>query len=91
MSTIPPCLCVYRMASDGDTIATATELSASEQVETLAELGLYDQALSSADIQKVDKRMIFESLTSRCLIMTDLSDEVIRYVMDDLVLVILRN
>lgn len=79
------------MASDGDTIATATELSASEQVETLAELGLYDQALSSADIQKVDKRMIFESLTSRCLIMTDLSDEVIRYVMDDLVLVILRN
>lgn len=79
------------MASDGDTIATATELSANEQVETLAELGLYDQALSSADIQKVDKRMIFESLTSRCLIMTDLSDEVIRYVMDDLVLVILRN
>jgi hypothetical protein len=44
----------------------------------MSEAGLFDQALASADIQEVDKTVVFDYLTERCLEMNGMTDEAIR-------------
>jgi len=44
----------------------------------LSESGLFDQAFATASIQEVDKTVVFEYLTARCLEMNGMTDEAVR-------------
>jgi hypothetical protein len=44
----------------------------------LSGIGLFDQAFMSAEIQRVEKDVVFEHLAARCLEMNGLTDETIR-------------
>jgi len=44
----------------------------------MSEAGLFDQALASADVKGIDKTIVFEYLTGRCLEMEGMTDEAIR-------------